>query len=66
VELGDKDPKRLRVSSHEALKKSEECLNAVITEASADGTQKDASKVVSMCLHTLIDKVRAHPQSKAQ
>lgn len=56
--MGDKDPKKLRVSSHEAMKKSEEQLNAVIAEFSSDAAQvKDASRVVSMCLHTLIDKV---------
>lgn len=57
MELGDKDPKRLRVGSHEAMKKSEEHLNAVISEYTSDESQKSPSKVVGMCLHTLVDKV---------
>lgn len=57
VELGDKDPKKLRVGSHEALKKSEQHLSTVISELTAEESDKGASKIVGMCVQTLIDKV---------
>ena len=64
MELGDKDPKRLRVASHEAMKKSDEHLSAIISESKANqgSGSKDAGSVISMCLHTLVTKVRSSQQ----
>lgn len=61
MELGDKDPKRLRVASHESMKKSEEHLTAIISERKArdESASKDRSSVIAMCLHTLVNKVRS-------
>lgn len=40
------------------MKKSEQHLSTVISELTAEESDKGASKIVGMCVQTLIDKVR--------
>jgi uncharacterized protein YceK len=55
IELEGADPRRLRIGSHDSLRKSEEKLKAVISEAQEGAAA--SSKVIDMCLRVLIETV---------